>query len=815
MKILFATSQAGAAGGLRLSFLEHFHYYCDVVRSLCAAILQWNGRARFSFSAYTNSENAPASKGTDHRTSYRRARTSGGLLLGLALTAISPVGAQTAQAGFQIAVLSSRPDMVSGGDALVEVVVPQKLALDKATIKLNGQNVTSEFHPEATTHALTGLVTGLNVGANSLEVFPDNKGNKGAAAQLALTDYPITGPIFSGPQEQPFLCQTQDFGMPDGGSLGAALDANCSAATVVTYVYKSTEPLPAGSRPGALNLKVLPSMTSLPADVAMTTTTTGAEVPYVVRVETGTVNRSIYQFAVLDDPTAGVPPGPLTPPKAWNRRLLFSFGGGCAGGWYKQGFTLGSDGGSRGNSLEEGAGTPPTTSVTGIPGSAVIGDAVVGRGYAEAGSTLNVAGNSCNDVISAETMMMVKERFIKAYGKPDFTLGRGASGGSYQQNQITDRYPGLLDGIIPSMTFPDVQELAQMLTDSRLLNNYYGLVGDSLTKEQERAIAGVAELLNIPASAPLAGRINPTEYCPPDLPKEKIYNSVNNPAGVRCDIYDHNLRNYGQDPATGFARRPIDNVGVQYGLAVLNDGTITTKQFLDLNEKIGGYDSDGYAAPTRSHADPLALRAAYQSDTITYGNGGLGKLPIIDVRPYRDRLPKGDNHLKYHSFTYRMRLQQANGTYANDVMLTGTMLRYRDMEKYAIAEMDQWLTALGKDTSNDPILDKIARAKPADLTDSCWTPTGERIVEPQTYSGGECNKFYPTFPSPRMVAGGSLLASNILKCQLKPIDFSDYKVTFSEEEKARLTTIFPEGVCDWSKPGVEQQAPTLGTWHIY
>jgi hypothetical protein len=26
--------------------------------SICAAILQWNGRARFSFSAYTNSENA-------------------------------------------------------------------------------------------------------------------------------------------------------------------------------------------------------------------------------------------------------------------------------------------------------------------------------------------------------------------------------------------------------------------------------------------------------------------------------------------------------------------------------------------------------------------------------------------------------------------------------------------------------------------------------------------------------------------------------------------------------------------------------------
>jgi hypothetical protein len=27
-------------------------------------------------------------------------------------------------------------------------------------------------------------------------------------------------------------------------------------------------------------------------------------------------------------------------------------------------------------------------------------------------------------------------------------------------------------------------------------------------------------------------------------------------------------------------------------------------------------------------------------------------------------------------------------------------------------------------------------------------------------------------------------------------------------------TIFPNGVCDWSKPGVEQQPP-LGTWVTY
>jgi hypothetical protein len=39
---------------------------------------------------------------------------------------------------------------------------------------------------------------------------------------------------------------------------------------------------------------------------------------------------------------------------------------------------------------------------------------------------------------------------------------------------------------------------------------------------------------------------------------------------------------------------------------------------------------------------------------------------------------------------------------------------------------------------------------------------------------------------------------------LKPINFADYKVAFSDAQKARLSAVFPSGVCDFSKPGVEQ-----------
>jgi hypothetical protein len=53
-----------------------------------------------------------------------------------------------------------------------------------------------------------------------------------------------------------------------------------------------------------------------------------------------------------------------------------------------------------------------------------------------------------------------------------------------------------------------------------------------------------------------------------------------------------------------------------------------------------------------------------------------------------------------------------------------------------------------------------------------------------------------------------------MKCQLKPVSFADYKVSFSDAQRSRLKAIFPEGVCDWSKPGVNQ-VPIKGTYQRY
>ncbi|HTM50318.1 MAG TPA: DUF6351 family protein [Bryobacteraceae bacterium] len=697
-----------------------------------------------------------------------------------AMLAAAAVG-RAGEPAIGVTSLSNRPDRISGGDALVRVDLPAAVMAGQAIIRLNGREVTSVFQPDPSGRSLTGLVTGLEPGRNRLDVTTDvTAGDKGPSGQLILTNHPSRGPVFSGPQEQPFVCSTDAFQLPDGSTLGAPLDKDCSSRTVVHYVYKPASVVPGAVR-GKAAFKPLPNPGEPPPDVAWTVTSSGQKAPFIVRVETGTINRAIYQTAILHDPNGEPAPGPLSPPKSWNRRLIYTFGGGCSGGWFKQGVSIGIGG--------------------------ILDEVTLGKGYAQASATLNVFGNNCSDLIAAETMMMVKERFIEAYGPPAFTMGEGGSGGSYQQLQISDNYPGLLDGIMPSATFPDVLATIQMLTDFQLLQNYFTRRPDALTEEQKRAVAGVAELKSVAAGAVQARRIHPAVFCPAELPTALRYDAAANPGGARCDVFDHTVNVYGRDPGSGFARRPVDNTGVQYGLAALRSGTINATQFLELNESIGGYDQDGNLVPTRAAADPLALRAAYQTGRVTNGGGGLSRLPILDLRGYRDQSPNGDIHLKYHSFSLRQRLRRANGTASNHVLLVSGS---NSLVQYGIDKMDEWLTRLGKDQSSDPVLEKIERARPAELVDSCYRANGERIVEEQVFGAGQCGAIYPDFPSPRMAAGGPA-SNDVLKCQLKPLDWADYPAGLTEEEKGRLAKIFPAGVCDWSRPGVEQQ-PLAGAW---
>ena len=50
--------------------------------------------------------------------------------------------------------------------------------------------------------------------------------------------------------------------------------------------------------------------------------------------------------------------------------------------------------------------------------------------------------------------------------------------------------------------------------------------------------------------------------------------------------------------------------------------------------------------------------------------------------------------------------------------------------------------------------------------------------------------------------------------KLKPVDKADYKRPVTDAQLANLRTVFPQGVCDYSKKGVMQRA-IQGTWLSY
>jgi hypothetical protein len=73
-----------------------------------------------------------------------------------------------------------------------------------------------------------------------------------------------------------------------------------------------------------------------------------------------------------------------------------------------------------------------------------------------------------------------------------------------------------------------------------------------------------------------------------------------------------------------------------------------------------------------------------------------------------------------------------------------------------------------------------------------------------------CKKLFPFAADARLAAGGPA-TDDVYKCALKPVDAADYKTPPTAEQLAQLRQIFPDGVCDYGKPGVGQ-VPLAGTW---
>lgn len=675
---------------------------------------------------------------------------------GMLLTIASGSQARPAER-LEIKILSSpRPDLVSGGDALVEVT---GAGSGPVVLKVNGTPV-DVLRADAGRRSMIGLVTGLRDGANLLAVRAGTR-----SARLRVFNHSKNGPILSGPHILPYECRTVEAGM------GPALDDKCNAPTRTDWFYRTTakafKPLPAGP---------------LPADVVQTTTIEGATVPYVVRVESGTLNRTIYRIATLDDPARIDAAGGA--PRGWNGRLAVSFGGG-GGAKYNQGF---------------------------MPVQAALSDLFLSRGFAHIVAAELVNDLHANAVLQGEALMMIKEHFIERYGLPRWTVGSGGSGGAIQQYVIAQIYPGLLDGIQPEAAFPDS---SPMIADCGLLESYWQKADAQLwTKEKRAAVTGFApatcgawNALFVPATK--------AAHKPGCALKDQslIYDARTNPRGARCSVVDWRVNQIGRDPKTGFAYRYDDNVGLQYGLGALNAGEISIDEFLDLNERIGGYDIDGRPQTERTRAQALGLRRTYETGLLNSGGGGLATVPILSFRSYND--PVGDIHDRFRDIVVRERLLKANGDAGNAVFWVAgpDRKKFDAVQAQALETMTEWLDTIAA-APGSPTHAKAVRYKPAAAVDAYFDAQGVKHAEPLTLTGpSEANRLYPFYSDPRVVAGGPL-SVDVLKCQLKRVDALDYKATFTPSQWARLKRVFPEGVCDFTKPGVGQ-APLKETYQRY
>jgi hypothetical protein len=281
---------------------------------------------------------------------------------------------------------------------------------------------------------------------------------------------------------------------------------------------------------------------------------------------------------------------------------------------------------------------------------------------------------------------------------------------------------------------------------------------------------------------------------------------------VRCAIQDYFVNVLGTRPPArwgavekkikrGFANRPYDTVGVMFGLAALQSGQITKEQFVDLNTKIGAVDIDYGTQPTRVSADPGALTAVYRSGMVDEANN-LDRVPIIDIPNPGDNY---DIHDKWKSWALRARLDAANGHHDNHLIWYGPYkfgMAFNVGDGNAFLLMERWLSAMEADHRDVPVEQKVRDDKPSDATDRCDLPTQET-----------CNAANGPYMSTRMGAGDGP-ASDVMKCQLKPLVQSDFTpIAFTAAQWTALQATYPSGVCDWTKPGVDQQ-PTIG-WQTY
>ncbi|GAA2203979.1 DUF6351 family protein [Nonomuraea monospora] len=700
------------------------------------------------------------------------------------LASLTP--APASRADLALEVLSSRPDQVTGGDALIRV-------RGASRVLRNGEDVTALF--ERTGNGLTGLVDGLVVGENTVTATsgPHRR-------SLRIRNHPIEGPVFSGAHQYPFLCKTERSGLGppvadnqdgQGMRVEGGWSRDCFAPVVTDRLYRSTDG----------TYKPMPEQ-GHPADLATTTLLDGRTVDFVVRRERGVINRFLYSIAMIEN--------------GWNQRAIYRFDGGVA---------IGHDQGTLGGGALDPYG--------------------LGKGYAVLHSSGTRTSTHYNLILGGETALMVKERFVERHGTPLYTVGVGASGGAIQQYVYGQNYGDrVIDAAIPQYSYPDMVTQTIHVGDCELLERYMDHHPRWARWDDRTALIGMNASDTV--VNPLTGRpgsdecVNGWRGLTP-LTMNPLWTSNNDPEWQRMDPpgvkdtvqwthWDDLRKVYGVDER-GYARSTWDNVGVQYGLEALAGGVITPEEFLDLNAEVGSWkeaadmvqegcpfvrtacpaDLDpwsarnanlsGDPAPRRT-GDPEAIRSVRRSGLVF---GGDLDLPVIDWRHYlEERL---DMHNAHQSFASRKRMLDHDGRAGNQVIWftdarpDGPMF---DQTPEALQVIDAWMANIRKYPARG-----VVGNKPPQAVDRCFATDGTEIAAgPHVWDGvldrrspGPCTQRFPLYGTSRTVAGGPI-EGGVYKCRLQPVERAVAKGLYGSwdptpDQRARLKQIFPTGVCDY------------------
>ena len=628
--------------------------------------------------------------------------------------------------------------------------------------------------------------------------------------------------LYSGPKQYPFYCMTLDSG------LGQPEIDNLAGYGVPVYedINKQTRVLGYSKDCGVKSQ--LRYYRYLDGHFRLVTQKQLAQFQQIkeplFRLEHGTINRFIYSIVM---PISVDEIGDRLAQSKWNKRLIYQFNGG-AGIGYRQGRQR--------------------------------GHRVMNRvhqqlldGYAVISSSGNRTSYTYNMLLAEDTARRVKKHFISLYGEPLYTVGIGGSGGGLAQYLIAQNSKGILDGLIPLYSYPDMITTTTYALDCDLFNNYFTFRAQNRGAWEDwhrrQLLEGMNALNGFPQDS---GFLQPVNQLMagfvPSFPSGNsecingyfgLSSLINNPRqGFLREFFEDKVVeqtkwSYWQDvshifgkDAQGYGLTTWDNVGVQYGLEALKQKRITMDEFIDVNRKIGSWKPQGQMQKETiwkpfGHKLPIWL-SLWGNQNITEIENGVAKrrlgsieamnaayrwgqvfigevtLPILDVRHYLEG--DLDMHHVSASFYSRIRIQAAQGHADNHVI----WMAHKDHDPItpAFKMMDRWLLTEKDKGSGD-------RIKPADLTDTCFAKSGEIIAHGTSVWDGEwngkengrCQLAFPMFSTSRVQAGGAW-AGDVFKCQLMPVSKAIANKVYGDIDVAQyldaLEHIFPDGVCDYN-----------------